>query len=60
VSAALLDRAGALEPPTLRTLDAIHVASALALGDELEAIVTYDVRMAAAAEGLGLPLAAPA
>lgn len=55
----LLDLAGELEPQ-LRSLDAIHLAAALELGDELEAVVTYDGRMAAAAEALGLPVAAPA
>ena len=55
----LLDHAGELEPP-LRSLDAIHLAAALELGDELEAVVTYDARMARGAEALGLPAAAPA
>jgi hypothetical protein len=54
----LLDLAGELEPP-LRSLDAIHLAAALELGDELEAVVTYDSRMARGAEALGLPVAAP-
>ena len=55
----LLDLAGELEPP-LRSLDAIHLAAALELGDELEALVTYDVRMARGAESLGLRVVAPA
>jgi predicted nucleic acid-binding protein len=55
----LLDLAGELEPP-LRSLDAIHLAAALELGDELEGVITYDARMARAAEALGLPVAAPA
>lgn len=54
------DRAGGLDPPTLRTLDAIHVASALALGPELDAFVTYDERLADAARAAGLPAVAPA
>lgn len=54
----LLDLAGDLEPP-LRSLDAIHLAAALELGDELEAVVTYDDRMASAAQALGLRVAAP-
>ena len=53
----LLDLAGELDGP--RSLDAIHLAAALELGDELEAVVTYDARMSRAAEALGLPLAAP-
>lgn len=55
----LLDLAGELEPP-LRSFDAIHLAAAMELGDELEAVVTYDSRMASAAAALGLPVAAPA
>ena len=55
----LLDRAGELVEP-LRSLDAIHVAAALELGDELEAFVTYDRQMTRAAESLGLPVVAPA
>lgn len=54
----LLDLAGELDPP-LRSLDAIHLAAALELGDELEAVVTYDAHMSQAAEALGLPVAAP-
>lgn len=52
--------AGGLAPPTLRSLDAIHIASALAAGDELTALVTYDRRMAAAAQASGLAVEAPA
>jgi predicted nucleic acid-binding protein len=55
----ILDAAGTLEPRILRTLDALHVASALALGDDLAAIVTYDERMIDAARQLGLPIATP-
>jgi uncharacterized protein len=55
----LLDLAGELEAP-LRSLDAIHLAAALELGDELDALVTYDARMARAAESHGLRVAAPA
>ncbi len=57
---ALADRAAALGPPSLRTLDAIHLATALELGSDLEAFVTYDARLADAARTLGLPVAAPA
>ena len=55
----ILDAAGILEPRVLRTLDAIHLATALAVGDDLEAIVTYDERMVEAARLLGLPIATP-
>ncbi len=43
----------------LRTLDAIHIATALAVGDDLESIVTYDERMIDAARLIGLPTATP-
>jgi predicted nucleic acid-binding protein len=52
--------AASLQPVVVRTLDAIHVASALALGPELDAFVTYDDRMAEAARALGLPVVQPA
>lgn len=54
----LLDLAGELVGP-LRSLDAVHVAAALELGEELEAFVTYDRQMTRAAESLGLPVVAP-
>jgi uncharacterized protein len=55
----LLELAAGLPEP-LRSLDAIHVAAAMELGDQLEALVTYDAQMTRAAEGLGLPVLAPA
>lgn len=55
----LLDLAAEIDLP-LRSLDAIHVASALELGDTLRAFVTYDAQMTRAAEALGLPVVAPA
>ena len=57
---ALLDAAGALDPGVLRSLDAIHLAAALTVAAQLEAVVTYDPRMAAAARLLGLRVSAPA
>lgn len=59
VSTAVLSEAGRLAPPTLRSLDAIHLASALLLGDELEAFVAYDDRLLDAASALGMPTASP-
>lgn len=55
----ILDAAGILEPRVLRTLDAIHLATCLAVGDDLESVVTYDERMAEGARLLGLPVVAP-
>jgi len=58
---AVLDQAGALMPGVrLRTLDAIHLACALALGGELRTIITYDIRLGQAAADLGLVPLAPA
>jgi predicted nucleic acid-binding protein len=57
----LLDDAAALAPGTLlRSLDAIHLASARAIGTELRAVVTYDGRMHHAATAMGLAVDAPA
>jgi hypothetical protein len=56
----LLDAAGVLEPLTLRSLDAIHLAAAQLVAPSLRAVVTYDRRMADAAASLGFPVAAPA
>ncbi len=55
----ILDAAGTLAPQVLRTLDAIHLATAVAMGDDLDAIVTYDDRMVDAARVMGLPTATP-
>ena len=43
-----------------RTLDAIHLATAVSLLPDLEAFVTYDDRLAEAARSLGLPVVRPA
>jgi predicted nucleic acid-binding protein len=59
VDASLADSAARLEPPALRSLDAIHLASALALADELEAFVTYDARQADVARAVGLEVVSP-
>jgi predicted nucleic acid-binding protein len=56
---AIAAAAATIEPATLRTLDAIHLASAAALGADLEAFVTYDRRLAEAARSLGMPVASP-
>jgi predicted nucleic acid-binding protein len=55
----LLERAAEIEPSTVRSLDAIHLATALGIGSDLVAVVTYDARMSAAAQALGLPVIAP-
>jgi predicted nucleic acid-binding protein len=55
----LLERAAEIEPSTGRSLDAIHLATAISLGSDLAAVVTYDGRMSTAARALGLPVIAP-
>jgi hypothetical protein len=46
-------------PGGVRTLDAIHIASAQAIGDELAFLVSYDKRMLDIAHSVGIPIAAP-
>lgn len=53
------DAAGRLDPVELRSLDALHLAAALELGDDLEAFVTYDDRQAAAARAYGIEVVDP-
>lgn len=56
-----MSRAAALaQPPSLRTLDAIHLASATSIADEVHVVVAYNARLAAAARRAGLNVAAPA
>ncbi|MCX6526170.1 MAG: type II toxin-antitoxin system VapC family toxin [Actinobacteria bacterium] len=59
VTTAVFEAAGRLDPAILRTLDAIHVAAALDLGDDLEGMVTYDERLAQAAEQNGIRVSSP-
>jgi len=56
---ATFERAAELEPAVLRSLDALHLATALELGDDLDGIVVYDRRLAEAAARLGLVVQAP-
>jgi predicted nucleic acid-binding protein len=56
----LSDDAGILRPPELRSLDAIHLATARTLGTNLGALVTYDQRLAGAAAWHGIPVVSPA
>jgi len=54
-----LAAAAAIDPPTARTLDAIHLATALGLREDLVALITYDRRLAIAAELADLHVQAP-
>ena len=55
----ILDRAAAANPPTLRSLDAIHLATALSMDDTTLELITYDDRFAAAARANGLTVLQP-
>ncbi len=52
-------RARAIQPATVRSLNAIHLATALADRTRLTSFVTYDRRLASAATAAGLPVAMP-
>jgi predicted nucleic acid-binding protein len=56
----LFDAAGTLEPRGMRSLDALHLAAALVLGEELAGIVAYDRRLIAAAASLEITTVSPA
>lgn len=60
VSTDIFEHAALLDSAILRSLDALHRAAALALGDELEGIVTYDDRQAEAARSNGGAVVSPA
>ena len=60
VTTAVFEEAGRLDPAVVRSLDAIHLAAALSLGDDLEGLVTYDERLAEAARANGVAVVAPA
>lgn len=55
----VFDRAGALDPPALRSLDALHIAAALTVGTDLAGVVAYDDRLIAAAGAAGVRVESP-
>jgi uncharacterized protein len=55
----VLSKAASVRPVTLHAINAIHLASALVLRQELTAFVSYDKRLLAAAKQAGLPTASP-
>lgn len=59
LSGQVLDVAADLADPLLRSLDAIQLASAVELQEELTAFVVYDHRLAQAAIEAGLPVVRP-
>lgn len=57
----ILSAAETVPPPAVATLDAIHLTTALRLADagSLDAVMTYDIRLADAARQHGLTVLAP-
>ncbi|HEY0637468.1 MAG TPA: hypothetical protein VGD67_07460 [Pseudonocardiaceae bacterium] len=60
IEAPIAESASRIPEPGLRTLDAIHLATAVMLKDELDGLLTYGKRLAEAAAGRGIPVVAPA
>lgn len=58
VSDAIADRAGVVDPPILRSLDAVYLATAVLAGP-LDAFVAYDDRLAEAARAAGMSVVQP-
>lgn len=59
VEVEVLRRAAALDPGAIRSLDAVHLASALSLGSDLGTMVVYDRRLAEAAAAAGAAVSSP-
>jgi predicted nucleic acid-binding protein len=59
VTRALLADAASADGPFLRSIDAIHLAAATRIAIGISAFITYDKRLASAAEEAGLPVAEP-
>jgi predicted nucleic acid-binding protein len=60
IDAEVIESAAMIAPnKRLRSLDAIHLATALLVGADLRSIITYDAKMSEAAQGLGLVVEAP-
>lgn len=59
LNGSVLDQAGEVGSALLRSLDAIHLVSALSLAAHLSAFVAYDRRLSDAARGAGLPVTQP-
>jgi uncharacterized protein len=60
LSQEIVTDAATIGTPLLRTLDALHLATAATVAAELEGFLTYDKRLAEAASALGLEVYAPA
>jgi uncharacterized protein len=55
----ILDAAASLRPAGLRSLDALHLATALSVRDDVGVFLSYDDRLAEAAREHGLRVAQP-
>lgn len=55
----VFERAADLDPAGMRSLDALHVSAAMSAADQLEAVATYDERLAEAAMPIGIEVVAP-
>lgn len=59
IDAGILGRAAELQPPDLRTLDAIHLATALLLQSDIAGLITYDGALAGAAAAADITVLTP-
>lgn len=59
IDAEVFDRAGRLGPLHLRSLDALHLAAATTLGEDLAGMVVYDDRLRSAAAASGIEVSSP-
>jgi uncharacterized protein len=59
ITDAIVESASRLLEPTLRSLDAVHLATALLLADEINILVSYDKRLCGAAAAHGIDTASP-
>ncbi len=59
IEVAVVEKASRLPDPLLRSLDAIHLATALLIREDVEALLTYDDRLADAARAHGLAVVSP-
>ena len=60
VTADIFEAAGRLDTGVMNCRDAVHLAAALDLGDDLDSLVTYNDRLASGARSYGVPVTAPA
>lgn len=55
----IVEAAGALEPAELRSLDALHLATIISLGEDVERVYCYDSRLTYAAQAIGINVSEP-